>query len=154
MSKIDLSRVTVGTFANLGGQPVDYAKSQVLDRAGVPQGDALRAGLVYTHASVQGKVVPRLPDEFPPAQMPEGQKLQSAQDYLDLIAATAPQFIPTPAELTADKAAAAAVLLQAQQAEQEAAQKEREAAMKQEEAAAAAKTLESEGEPPLETTTT
>ena len=146
-NKIDLTKVTVGTFANLGGQPVDYAKSQVLNRAGVPSGDPRRTDLVYTHASVQGKAVPRLPDPFPPDVLPEGQKLQSAQDYLDLIAATPPEFIPTAAEMTSDKAAAAAALLQAQQAEQEAAQKQHEAAQREQEAADAAKALESGNAP-------
>ena len=128
---VDLTKTAVGTFANFSGQPVDYAKSAVLDRAGVPQEDAARSALVYTHASAQGKAVPRLPDPFPPAALPQGLSLETAQDYLDLIAATPPEFVPTAAEAQADKQAraaeAAAAQEKAEEAQREAEEAQREA---------------------------
>ena len=121
---IDLTKVAVGTFANLGGQPVDYAISAVLDRAGVPQDDDARKGLVYTHASSQGKAVPRLPEPFPPVLLPDAQRLETAQDYLSLIAATPPEFVATPAEARAAEEEARVAAVQAETAEKEAAEKE------------------------------
>lgn len=101
LSKIDLSKIAVGTFPPLGGMPVDHARSRVLDRAGVPRTDKdkdgkvitdadgkpvphpLRAGLVHTHGAATHEDAARLPETFPPADF-DG-PLASAQDWLDLL---------------------------------------------------------------------
>ncbi len=88
MPEIDLSKIAVGSFANFDGMPVDFAKSQILNRAGVPltldgKLHPLREGLIYTHASSRGDEVALLPDPFPAADYDK--PLSSAQDYLTLI---------------------------------------------------------------------
>lgn len=98
--KIDLTKVAVGVFANLGGQPVDFATEQVLNRAGVhhtvPTGPddtyvphPLRAPLAYTHGGDTAPDIPRLPDPFPPPDYAE--PLASAQDYLNAIESARPK---------------------------------------------------------------
>lgn len=99
LQKIDLTKIAVGVFANLGGQPLDFATEQVLNRAGVhhtvPSGPEdtfvphpLRAPLEYTHGGDTAPAIPRLPETFPPTDY-DG-PLTSAQDYLTLIESARP----------------------------------------------------------------
>ncbi len=104
-NNVDLKKVAAGVFANLGGQPLDFAIEQVLNRAGlhhtVPVTDTegaetgqweahpLRASLTNTHGGDTNPAILRLPIVFPPAGY-DG-PLMSAQDYLDLIESVRPE---------------------------------------------------------------
>jgi hypothetical protein len=81
----DMKKHSPGSFAPsmIGGATVDNFTDMLYARSGVPASHSLRAALATRHGSYAGPAQ-RLPDVFPPADF--AGKLDSTQDWLDLVA--------------------------------------------------------------------